>query len=99
MARLAGPALALAILAGATTASSSDHETARILRDAGSILPLEKIFATLPVTPPARLLEAELHQRDGIYVYEIEVLDGVGRVWELLLDAGSGRLLQRQRED
>jgi len=48
--------------------------------------------------PGASLLEAELEEEDGIYVYEIELLttDGVAR--ELELDARDGRLLKDEED-
>lgn len=80
-------------------ASAEDHDAARELRQQGLILPLEEIIATLPYPQPLRILEVELEREHGIHVYELEVLDAHGRVWEVELDAISGKLLESEEED
>lgn len=48
--------------------------------------------------PGARLLEAELEEDDGIYIYEIELLTADGIARELELDARDGRLLKDEED-
>ena len=48
--------------------------------------------------PGARLLEAELEEEDGIFVYEIELLTADGVARELELDARDGRLLKDEED-
>lgn len=87
----------LVLLLAATPVASRDldQDEALRLRREGLILPLEKVLQHAMVRyPRARLLEAELEEEDGLYVYEIELLtvDGVAR--ELELDAQDGTLLK-----
>lgn len=89
--------LPLALLLAATPAASRDldqDEALRLRRD-GLIQPLENLLQqALQRHPGASLLEAELEEEEGRYVYEIELLtrDGVAR--ELELDARDGTLLK-----
>lgn len=68
-----------------------DHNTIKRLRDAGEILPLETIIKKFQKTySRGRILEAELENEDGRYIYELVILDGKGRVRELEYDAHTG---------
>jgi uncharacterized membrane protein YkoI len=40
------------------------------------------------------VLEVELEEEQGHYIYEIELLDARGRVWNLEFDARTGRLVE-----
>lgn len=94
-------ALPLALLLAATPVASRDldqDEALRLRRD-GLILPLETLLKqALARHPGASLLEAELEEDDGRYIYEIELLtpDGVAR--EIELDARDGRLLKDEED-
>ncbi|WP_181295820.1 PepSY domain-containing protein [Pseudomonas sp. Q2-TVG4-2] len=87
----------LVLLLAATPVASRDldqDEALRLRRD-GLILPLEKVLQHAMVRyPGARLLEAELEEEDGLYVYEIELLTADGVARELELDAQDGALLK-----
>ena len=48
---------------------------------------------------PGQILETELDEDDGRYVYELEILDERGQVWELELDASTAELLELESED
>jgi uncharacterized membrane protein YkoI len=68
-----------------------DHDTIKRLRDAGEILPLETIIKKFQKTySRGRILDAELENEDGRYVYELVILDGKGSVRELEYDARTG---------
>lgn len=95
--RMPLPALLLAIAALPLWASDG-HDRARALREAGEILPLQQILSHLD--PAAgRVLEVELKHRDDRYIYEVEILNDRGEVWEHRYDARSGELLKREPED
>ncbi|VAX09828.1 Phosphonate ABC transporter phosphate-binding periplasmic component (TC 3.A.1.9.1) [hydrothermal vent metagenome] len=76
-----------------------DHEEVRALVEAGVILPLEQILERMWEEHPGRILEVELEREYGRYVYEIELLDEKGRVWELEYDAANGEFLEKEREE
>lgn len=79
--------------------ADNDHERARVLREAGEILPLETILSKVTAGEMDRVLEVELKNKHGRYVYEIEILDAQGVVWERVFDARSGQQLEHKRED
>ena len=74
--------------------AEQDHEHARQLRLQGRILPLELILRRVEALSPGHVLEVEIEERGGNYVYEIEMLDASGSVRTMKLDARSGALLQ-----
>lgn len=76
-----------------------DHDSVKRLRDEGRILPMSEVMQRAARIQPGQLLEAELEQEDGRYVYEIRILDPAGRVHELELDAASGVLIESSYDD
>lgn len=104
-ARLAtGLALAALLTAAPPSAGERDHDDARALRERGEIVPLERILAAVAAQRPGRVVEVELELEFDLqgggkaYVYEVEVLDAGGEVWELKYDARTGALLDQKRE-
>ena len=90
-----------ALIGVATVAHGSepDHEAARALREAGEILPLEKVLDTAFAQHTGQVLEIELEQEDGRFVYEVEILDDAGVVWKMFLDARTGEMLETEEYD
>lgn len=84
---------------GGVPGADIDHQAAQRLRDSGRILPLETIVQRAQALHPGKLLDLELEYEDGRYVYELELLDARGVVWELEYDAATAQLLRRKRED
>ncbi|MGJ8522869.1 hypothetical protein R84981_001560 [Carnimonas sp. R-84981] len=68
-----------------------DHEEALQLTASGAILPLERVIGIAQVTHPGKMLEASLERYHHRYVYSIEILDEQDQVWDLLIDAVSGK--------
>lgn len=92
--------LAAALLAVTFTAGAEDdHDRARRLRDAGDILPLETLIERVRAERPGRILEIELEEKKGRILYEVELVDEGGVVWELYFDARSGELLKSKQDD
>lgn len=73
--------------------------TARKLSAAGHILSLEKIIKAAKAFKSGEVLETELERKHNTYVYEVEILDAKGLVWELKLDAKTGKLIQIEQDD
>lgn len=94
----AGLALWSAVSCGMLHADE-DYREAQRLRQSGRILPLETIVQRAKAVHPGKLLDIELERDDGRYVYELEMLDERGVVWELKYDAATGALLKQERED
>ncbi|BBP64216.1 MULTISPECIES: PepSY domain-containing protein [Pseudomonas] len=92
-------ALALLAVCSVVVARDLDQDEALHLRQQGVILPLEQLLQqALDLHPGAKLLEAELEEKHGVYIYEVELLDTDGVVRELDLEAATGRLL-KDKED
>src|SRR5512138_3067875 len=79
--------------------ADDDHEVARRAVERGELLPLAKILAATEREVPGGVLEVELDEEDGRYLYEIEVLLNDGRVIELTYDGKTGKLLESEIED
>lgn len=86
------------LLAAGIAAADSDHDTARGLREAGEIMPLETILERVRAVHPGHVLEVELEAEHGRRIYEIEILDQRGIVWEMKLDAATGERLETEKE-
>ncbi|WP_341237333.1 PepSY domain-containing protein [uncultured Limnobacter sp.] len=92
--------LIIAILLLAVPAAHADDDRRiRRLQRSGEILSLETIFAAARSVKPGRIVDVDLDKEDGRYVYEIEVLDAGGRVWEMEFDARTGSLLKLKQDD
>ena len=72
--------------------------TARKLSASGQILPLETIHREAKTIKAGRVLETELESKHGLYIYEIELLDSKGIVWEIKLDAKTGTLMNLEED-
>ena len=75
-----------------------DHDQARRLKEAGKILPLQEIVKKAQEVQSGRVIEVDFENEDGRHIYEVELLDANGEVWELLFDAETGALIKRERE-
>ena len=105
------PSLLRAILAIVTAAAlgaaifnapvqaGEDPAAVRKLQESGKILSLEQIGAAAKAIKPGEILETELEQKQGRYLYEVEILDAAGQVWELKLDAQNGKLIKMEIDD
>lgn len=88
--------LSLTLLAGGAAVAGSDHERARRAVEEGRIQPLKDILAKAHDRYPGQVLEAELEEKNGTFIYEIKILATDGRVMRLLFDAQSGALLDQR---
>lgn len=89
--------LALAVTAVASAVpADDDHDRALRLREDRLVLPLEDLLQRLDLGPDARILELESEYEHGRHVYEIEYVDGGGRVREVYIDAATGEILEHE---
>lgn len=92
------PLLAIALLCAAPVrADDDDHERARRAVEAGQILPLRDVLGRLERSYPGRVLEVELERDDGLWIYEVKVLQADGRLFKLKLDAKTAAVLKEKR--
>jgi uncharacterized membrane protein YkoI len=76
-----------------------EHDAVRAIRQRGDILSLDSILQKARGEHPGRVLESELEQKDGRYVYELELVDDQGRVREVKFDARTGEVLREKQGD
>jgi uncharacterized membrane protein YkoI len=101
-----GVALALAAVAASGTvvlARDDDDDDnpalAAQLVQRGEILSLEQILQSLPPEHRGKMLKSELDHERNRYVYEVEIRDDRGIVWEMEFDAKTGELLRAKQDD
>lgn len=78
---------------------TDEYDEIRRLRQRGEILSLEQILQHARLGREGRVLESFLEKERGRYVYNIELVDEQGQVWEMELDAATGEVLENHRED
>jgi len=76
-----------------------EHDAVRAIRQRGDILSLDRILQEARGQHTGRVLESELEEKDGRYVYEVELVDDQGRVREMKFDASTGELLKEKQGD
>ncbi|WP_232415407.1 MULTISPECIES: PepSY domain-containing protein [Methylotenera] len=79
--------------------AEEDYQLAKKLREKGEILPLERILTFARAKKAGEVLETEFEKKNGRYIYEVEILDAKGQVWELKLDAKTGQLIKIEIDD
>ena len=89
---------AVIVFQGGPTALADDHGKVHELRGAGDIMPLSELLQR-PDLADQRVIEAELEDEHGRWVYELELLGSDGRVHERYYDAVTGELLKQELED
>ena len=92
-----------AILLSANTlvwaSDDSDQNEAQALRKQGAILPLEQIVNAAQQMHRGRIVEVDLEKKRGRYIYEIELVDSNGQVWEMKFDAKDATLISQEKDD
>jgi len=79
--------------------AGEEYDDMRRLRQRGEILPLEQILQQARRERDGRVLETGLFRRRGRYLYEVELVDTDGQVWEMEIDAATGEVLKNRLED
>ncbi|MDP2817225.1 MAG: PepSY domain-containing protein [Polaromonas sp.] len=96
---LRGALWVLALLIGslglqpAWSGGRDDHNRARQALQAGEVLPLGKVLELLEREHPGQVMEVELEQEEGRWVYEVKLLQPQGQLVKLKLDARTAALL------
>ncbi|GLP99607.1 peptidase [Methylophaga thalassica] len=87
------------MLAVSPAQADESASVARQLLKEGKIMPLQEILTKAKVIKPGQVIETDLEKDDGRYIYELEILDEQGQVWELELDAQTGEFIELENED
>ncbi len=85
-------------LCGGAGADDGQMQARRLVSE-GKILPLEQILAGIRQFRPGQILEVEFDEKHHQMIYEIEMLDVNGTVWELKVDAVTGEIIEQELED
>jgi len=90
---------ALALSFGAQARDLGPDEALR-LRDAGTIQSFEQLnAAAIALHPGATVLESELEEEYGRYIYQVELRDPQGVRWDVELDATNAKVLKDHQDD
>lgn len=75
-----------------------DHNLARQAVAQGQVLPLKTVLERLERQRPGHVLEVELENKRGRWIYEIKQLESGGRLVKIRLDARTGELLDTKTD-
>lgn len=75
------------------------HDFAIKLESDGKVLSLEKIVEKARKIHDGRVIEAEISTEKNTYVYDIEILDEDGVLWDMKFNASSGELIESSKEE
>lgn len=76
-----------------------DAGAARAAMLRGEILPLEQILGIVRKAFPGEVIEIELELDDGALTYEFDILSPDGRLFEVDVEAATGRILEVEEDD
>ena len=79
--------------------ADDDHIKAKRLLELGDIVSMEQILNKVRQSHQGRVLEIDLEEKDGRYLYEIELVDSEGEVRKFYFDAKSGEEVKTIRND
>jgi uncharacterized membrane protein YkoI len=91
--------LAAALLAAGSGAPSvaRDHDQARRAVESGEIRPLAEILNTVRGKLPGEVVGVKLEHEGSGWIYELRVVDGKGRLFEIYVNARTGEV-ERTKE-
>ena len=84
-------------VSGLAHGSDDDHDRARQSLVRGDVLPLKRIMEHLErQRPGGHILEVELEEKGGMWMYEIKQLEANGQIVKITLNAKTGDLLENK---
>jgi|LNAP01.1.fsa_nt_gb uncharacterized membrane protein YkoI len=84
---------------GTSFGGESDHEQARRALEAGEILSLRTVMDLVERDYPGQIVKIEFERDDGIWIYEIKVLQSGGKLIKIEIDARDGTVLKIKEPD
>ncbi len=91
---------ALVMAAGIAQAKDVSPAKTVELSTSGAIMAFDKLNeAALAQHPEASILDTELEESYGRYIYQVDVRDVKGLKWEVELDAETGEVLKNKQDD
>ncbi|KWV72326.1 PepSY domain-containing protein [Pseudomonas paracarnis] len=99
MKRLTALGAAAIILVTATPAAAVDPDKTLIVPATVTIVAFDQLDATaLALHPGSTLLDTDLDEEYGKYVYEVELRDTDGIEWDVELNALTGQVLKNHQD-
>lgn len=81
-----------AVLLAAGPLAAGDHDAIRHAVEAGEIRALTEILSDVRARLPGEIVGVEVEREDGRWFYEFRTVDSKGRVFEVYVDAHSGKI-------
>ena len=75
-----------------------DQDQARAALESGTIKPLDQILAVVRKQVPGDIVRVRLEREQGSWRYEIRVIDGKGRLREVVIDAATASVISAEGE-
>ena len=82
-----------ALLPATVFADDDDHDRARQALLAGKVLSLRDVLDKVMADYPGEPVEIEFEEDDGVYEYEIKLLQPAGNIIKLKVDASTGEVI------
>lgn len=82
--------------APAFASDENEHESARRAVERKEALPLADILARVGGDLGGEITRVSFKREHGVWVYEFKVVEPGGRLAEVYVDAGTGRILERE---
>lgn len=76
-----------------------DHRRALRALERGDVLPLATLIRVVEDRFDARIIEVELEEDEGRYIYEFELITPAGSILEVEVEARTGMVLEVEEED
>lgn len=97
--RLKNSAMILMLIASTYLSASPEHDNVKALVETGEILSLEVILEKSRKIKNGKVIDIEFESKNGLNIYEIELLSPKGIVFELKFNAQTGEHLSTEKED
>ena len=75
-----------------------DHDQAREAVEHGEALPLDAVLAAVEKKVVGEVVDVEFEKSDGVWVYELRVVDAAGHVIQVTADAKTAAIIRVEGE-
>jgi cytochrome b len=96
---IASAMFVLGVLGGGNEVKADAPRDMKLQDHVHELIPLEQLINRAEAQHPGRLIEAELKYVNERNIYEIEILDDAGKVWETHYDAKTGEPIDHEEEE
>ena len=96
---IASAMFALGLVGGGGEVKADAPRDVNLQQHVNDLIPLEQLIKQAEAEHAGRLIEAELKYVNERNIYEIEILDDAGKVWETHYDAKTGEPIDHEEEE